>query len=170
MKIVGKRGKIMFKKIFDPIDDIISTLALAVIIVLTVMNVFFRFVLNSPIAWAEEISVGLFIWLVFVGMSSAMKRENHIGVDYFVNKMPRPLKITAIIIRALAIYSALFYVLIYLGSTLTAQAQSKVTPILAISYQYIDIAVPIGGVLTAIHFTRLLIRSLKAELINKGGE
>ncbi|WP_338786211.1 TRAP transporter small permease [Metabacillus sp. FJAT-53654] len=160
----------MIKKIFDPIDDIIATLALAVIISLTVINVFLRFVLNSPVAWAEEISIGLFIWLVFVGMSSAMKRDNHIGVDYFVNKMPRPLKISAIIIRALAIYSALIYVLIYLGSSLTAQAHSKVTPILAISYQYIDIAVPIGGVLTAIHFTRLLIQSLKAELKKEGGE
>ncbi|OAS86005.1 MULTISPECIES: TRAP transporter small permease [Metabacillus] len=160
----------MIKKIFDPIDDIIATLALAVIISLTVINVFLRFVLNSPVAWAEEISVGLFIWLVFVGMSSAMKRDNHIGVDYFVNKMPRPLKISAIIIRALAIYAALIYVLIYLGSSLTAQAHSKVTPILAISYQYIDIAVPIGGVLTAIHFTRLLIQSLKAELKKEGGE
>lgn len=160
----------MIKKIFDPIDDIIATLALAVIISLTVINVFLRFVLNSPVAWAEEISVGLFIWLVFVGMSSAMKRDNHIGVDYFVNKMPRPLKISAIIIRALAIYSALIYVLIYLGSSLTAQAHSKVTPILAISYQYIDIAVPIGGGLTAIHFTRLLIQSLKAELKKEGGE
>ncbi|MBU7592656.1 TRAP transporter small permease [Metabacillus halosaccharovorans] len=160
----------MIKKIFDPIDDIIATLALAVIISLTVINVFLRFVLNSPVAWAEEVSVGLFIWLVFVGMSSAMKRDKHIGVDYFVNKMPRPLKITAIIIRALAIYTALFYVLIYLGSSLTAQAQSKVTPILAISYQYIDIAVPIGAFLTAIHFTRLLIRSLKTELKKEGGE
>lgn len=159
----------MIKKIFDPIDDIISTLALTVIITLTVTNVFLRFVLNSPVAWAEEISVGLFIWLVFVGMSSAMKRDNHIGIDYFVNKMPRPLKIAAIIIRALAIYSALFYVLIYLGSSLTAQAQSKVTPILTISYQYIDIAVPIGGLLTVIHFTRLLIRNLQAELRKEGG-
>lgn len=160
----------MIKKIFDPIDDIISTLALTAIITLTVVNVFLRFVLNSPVAWAEEISVGLFIWLVFIGVSSAMKRDNHIGVDYFVNKMPIPLKIIAIIIRALAIYTALFYVLIYLGFSLTAQAHSKVTPILAISYQFIDIAVPIGGFLTLIHFTRTLIRNIKSELSKGGGE
>ncbi|MGM0876680.1 MAG: TRAP transporter small permease [Bacillota bacterium] len=159
----------MIKKWFNAIDDTISTSALAIIILLTVTNVFCRFVLNSPISWIEEISLALFIWMVFIGISSAMKRDGHIGVDYFVQKMPKPLRIFFIIIRAAAIYYVLFYVMIYLGYDLTSQAESKQTPVLGVSYQLIDIAVPIGGLLTAIHFTRILIRSFLNQPGKEGG-
>ncbi|MBU8908307.1 TRAP transporter small permease [Desertibacillus haloalkaliphilus] len=159
----------MIMKWFNAIDDVIATVALAVIILLTGSNVFFRFVLNNPIAWAEEIAIGLFIWLVFIGISSAMKRDSHVGVDYFVNKMPEPLRITCSIIRAAAIYFVLIYIFIFLGSELTAQATSKVTPVLGISYQFINIAVPLGGLLTAIQFTRVLVRSFKQKPGQEGG-
>lgn len=157
----------MMKKWFDPIDDILSVIALTVISALTIINVIFRFVLNSPIAWAEEVTLGLFVWLVFIGISAAMKRDGHIGVDYFIQKMPRFLRILSKIIGAAAIYFVLIYVFMYLGMELTLQAGSKVTPVLGISYQYIDFAVPLGGFLTAIHFTIKLIRSFQAETDKK---
>jgi TRAP-type transport system small permease protein len=153
----------MLKKWLYSIDDIISVIALSIISVLTILNVIFRFILNNPIVWAEEITLGLFVWLVFIGVSSAMKRDGHIGVDYFIQKMPRFFRILSKIIGAAAIYFVLIYVFMYLGMDLTSKAGSKVTPILGISYQYIDIAIPIGGFLTAIHFTIKLIRSFQAE-------
>jgi TRAP-type transport system small permease protein len=159
----------MIMKWFNAIDDVISSIALSVIILLTGINVFCRFVLNNPITWAEEIAVGLFIWFVFIGVSSAMKRNSHIGVDYFVNKMPKPLRIVCSIIRAAAIYYVLIYVFIFLGYELTSQAVSKVTPVLGLSYQLIDIAVPLGGLLATIHFTRVLIKSFKTQSRQEGG-
>ncbi|WP_077214960.1 TRAP transporter small permease [Bacillus dakarensis] len=153
----------MLKKWLDPIDDALSVVALAAISGLTIVNVICRFVLNSPIGWAEEVSLGLFVWLVFIGISSAMKRGGHIGVDYFIQKMPRPLQLVLTLIGAAAMYFVLIYVFIYLGWQFTAQAGSKITPVLGISYQYIDFAVPLGGLLTAIHFTINLIRSFQKD-------
>jgi TRAP-type C4-dicarboxylate transport system permease small subunit len=162
-------GKIMIKKWINAIDDGVATFALSAIILLTGTNVFSRYVLNKPLPWVEEIAIGLFVWLVFIGISSAMKRDSHIGVDYFVNKMPRSFRILCIVVRAVAIYYVLFYVFVNLGFDFTSQASSKITPILGISYQVIDIAVPIGGLLTAVHFTRTIIRSLQVEFTKEGG-
>ncbi|MFD1780080.1 TRAP transporter small permease [Fredinandcohnia salidurans] len=153
----------MLKKWFNPIDDIISVIAISIISFLTIINVFCRFVLNSPISWAEEITLGCFIWLIFIGISSAMKRDGHIGVDYFIQKMPKAMRNVCTIIGAAAIYFVLIYIFIYLGFELASQASSKVTPVLGISYTYIDLAVPIGGLLTAIHFTIKLIRSFQVD-------
>lgn len=153
----------MFKKWFNPIDDIISVIAISVISFLTIINVICRFVLNSPISWAEEITLGCFIWLVFIGISSAMKRDGHIGVDYFIQKMPKAIRNVCTIIGAAAIYFVLIYIFIFWGFELASQAGSKVTPVLGISYTYIDLAVPIGGFLTAIHFTFKLIRSFQSN-------
>lgn len=159
----------MVKRLFTLIDDGIGTIALIGIILLTGANVFLRYIVNQPITWLEEVAIGLFIWLVFIGISSAMRRNGHIGVDYFVKKMPRPLKLISHIIRAVAIYYVLIYVFIYLGFDLTSQAVNKVTPILGISYSLIDLAVPIGGILTTIHFTKTFIDSFQNDFL-KGGE
>jgi TRAP-type transport system small permease protein len=158
----------MIKKWFDPIDDILSIIALSGVILLTVINVIARFVFESPIGWAEEITLGLFIWLVFIGISSAMKRGGHVGVDYFILKAPRPVRIVLNIIGAASVYFVLIYVFIYLGLDLTAKAAIKITPVLGWSYQYIDIAVPLGGLLTTIHYTINLIRSFQSEFGKEG--
>ncbi|RKL66512.1 C4-dicarboxylate ABC transporter permease [Salipaludibacillus neizhouensis] len=157
----------MIKKWFNAIDDGASTFALFGIIILTGINVFSRYVLNNSLPWIEEIAIGLFVWFVFVGMSSAMKEDKHIGVDFFVKKMPRQIRIIGFIIRAVAIYYVLFYVFIYLGYDL--MKTSKITPILGISYKIINLAVPIGGLLTVIHFTKVLVKSFPIEFGKEGG-
>ncbi|MCM3761618.1 TRAP transporter small permease [Alkalihalobacillus oceani] len=151
------------------LDDGIATIALSAIILLTGTNVFSRYLLNNPLPWVEELTIGLFVWFVYIGISSAMKRNSHVGVDYFVNKMPRPLRIISLFVRAAAIYYVLFYIFIYLGMDFTMQASSKLTPILGISYQTINIAVPIAGLFTAIYFTRSFIRTLQLEFRKEGG-
>lgn len=152
---------------FNRLDDFIATCALTGVLFVTIVSIFYRFILGRPFAWAEEVTLGLFIWLVFVGVSSAMKREGHIGIDYFVERMPLLARRAALIIRAIVIYFVLLYVLVYLGFQLTAQASSKLTPVLGISYQFIDIAVPIGGLLAAYHFSRTLITSFRIEPLKK---
>lgn len=159
----------MISRSINNLDDLLSTIALVGVVGLTGINVIARYVFNHPVPWIEEVALGLFIWLVFIGISSTMKRESHVGVDYFVNMMPRPIRILSEIIRAVAIYYVLLYVFIYLGTTLTLQATNKLTPILGLSYQLIDISVPIGGALTAIHFTKSLIRSFRRDFGKEGG-
>ncbi len=153
----------MIAKWFNPIDDILSVLAIIGISALTIINVFCRFVLNSPISWVEEITLGFFVWLVFIGMSSAMKRGGHIGVDYFIMKLPKVFRNIFNLVGAAAIYFVLIYVFMFLGTELTAQAGMKLTPVLGLSYQYIDFAVPFGGFMTAVHFTVRLIKSFQVE-------
>jgi TRAP-type C4-dicarboxylate transport system permease small subunit len=158
----------MIKKGLREIDDIIATFALAAVILLTGINVLLRYVFSSPIAWTTEIALGLFIWFVFIGISSAMKRDGHIGVDFFVKKLPKKLQVISGFLRAAAIYFVLIYVFIYLGLQLTLMSVGKLTPILGISYQFINAAVPIGGILTAIHFTAKYIASYREGFGREG--
>lgn len=143
------------------IDDLVATMALSGVILLTIVNVISRYAFNSPLPWAQELSIAMFIWFIYIGVSSTMKRDGHVGVDFVILLLPRPLRIVGEIIRAVAIYFALIYVFIYLGARLTAQAQNKITPILGIGYDIIDVAVPLGGVLATIHFTGSLIWKYK---------
>ena len=50
-------------------------------VVVTTLGVFFRYVLNNALPWAEEADRYLFIWLSFVGASITMRHKAHIAVD-----------------------------------------------------------------------------------------
>lgn len=149
-------------------DDILATLCLATVIILTGTNVLTRYIFKAPVAWTMELVLALFIWFVFIGVSSSMKRDGHIGVDFFVKKLPKSLRIISLVIRAVGIYFVLIYVFVYLGTLLSLQSTGKVTPIIGLEYFYIDIAVPLGGIFTTVHFTRSLVRSFQAEVGSKG--
>ncbi|HHY28757.1 MAG TPA: TRAP transporter small permease [Desulfitobacterium dehalogenans] len=45
------------------------------------INVIFRFVLFIPSAWADELARFTFVWLVFLGASTAMYKWEHIDIN-----------------------------------------------------------------------------------------
>ena len=53
--------------------------------VVTFANVVARFVFNSNILWALELTVFMFAWLVLLGASYAVKKSSHLGVDAIIN-------------------------------------------------------------------------------------
>jgi TRAP-type C4-dicarboxylate transport system permease small subunit len=65
---------------------------LAVMAVLVFGNVVLRYVFNSGITWSEEMARFLFIWLILIGSISALKDNQHLGVDMLVKRLPRTLK------------------------------------------------------------------------------
>ncbi|GAA4702735.1 TRAP transporter small permease [Brevibacillus fulvus] len=154
----------MLKRWLYSLDDAVAGIACAGVILLTFINVVARFIFNHPIGWAEEVTLGLFIWMVFIGMSSSIKDNGHIGVDYFVRKLPKPAARFMRGLKVVILYAVLLGIFVVFGYQLTEQAGSKITPVLGISYQYIDVAVPLGGILATIHYTI----SLFAAKLKKG--
>ena len=141
------------KNFLKNIDSHVAVIALSGIILLTGTNVIFRYVFSKPIPWTEEVTLLLFVWLIFLGMATAMKSDTHIGVDYFVEKLSGKARIVAELFRIIVMYIGIVYVLIFLAIIFMSNVTGKVTPILGISYQVINISVVIGAVLTFIHFT-----------------
>lgn len=154
------------KKWFLNLDHLFSSLALVLIVLVTVVGVFMRFVVGEPLKWTEEMSLALFVWLTFWGASAVNRQDGHVGIDYFVLKLPVKLQVVALLIRELVVLAIIGTVFIYYGSLLMMQAGDKITPVLGISYVYIDLAVVLSGVFSAIH---VLIR-LKKKLTAKIGE
>ena len=83
----------MLKKICVNIEEIIAGIALCIMSVATVFNVFCRLVLSKSYPWAEEISYFCFAWLIFVGASAVYKRYQHSSIDILVRVFPEKLKV-----------------------------------------------------------------------------
>ena len=101
-------------RIVDDIEETFIAICLGLMTVITFANVIARYLFNSNILWALELTVFLFAWLVLIGASYAVKKHVHIGVDVVINlASPGKRKLLAI----LAVTSCLaFSILLLIGS------------------------------------------------------
>lgn len=73
------------KSFVDRIEETLIALLLGLMTVLTFANVLARYLFNSNIFYALELTVFMFAWLVLLGASYAVKKNAHLGVDAVVN-------------------------------------------------------------------------------------
>ena len=67
----------------------ISIITASVVMVLvTLAQVIFRYVLAAPLPWSEELARYCFVWIVFLGGAVGLSRGTHLGVDLLVNAFP----------------------------------------------------------------------------------
>lgn len=69
----------------DALEETVIAVLLGLMTVLTFANVVARYVFNSNILWALELTVFMFAWLVLLGASYAVKKGAHLGVDALLN-------------------------------------------------------------------------------------
>ena len=78
----------MISTVVNRLEEGIIALLLAAMTSLTFVNVIMRYVFNSGLTWALEITEFLFAWLILFGMSYGVKVGSHIGVDALVRLFP----------------------------------------------------------------------------------
>jgi TRAP-type C4-dicarboxylate transport system permease small subunit len=116
-------------------------------------NVVLRYLFNSGLTWAEELSRFLFVWLVFLGAIGAMKDNSHLGFTSLVQKLPNTLKKIVFVISNVIVLFCIWVV--FQGSVemtmMTTQTLSPATG-LPLSYMYgIGVIMGIGMFATVFH-------------------
>jgi len=127
-------------------------------VTVTTLGVFFRYVLNNALPWAEEADRYLFIWLAFVGASITMRHKAHIAVDLLLRYVSPAWH------HRLALM-AQGCVLVFLGVVfwaslpvieLTSETRATATDI---PMSWVYIAAPVGCILIGVETLRLVART-----------
>ena len=101
-------------KITDYAEETLIASFLGLMTLLTFANVVVRYVFNSNILWALELTVFMFAWMVLVGASYGVKKHFHIGVDVIINIAPKGFKK---VFALLAVGCCLFFsIALFIGS------------------------------------------------------
>ena len=103
-------------KILDRLEEWIISLMLLAMTGLTFLQVVMRYVFNSGMTWALELTTVFFAIMIFVGVSYGVRVGSHIGVDALV-KLMSPAKRKAVSILAVVLS------LVYVGFVLTGSMQ-----------------------------------------------
>lgn len=96
------------------VEEGLIALILAVMAILTFVQVVLRYGFNTGFIWALEANFYLFSWLVMIGISYCVRVRAHIGVDAAVRLLtPRWRRLVGILVLLLALF---YTVLMIYGS------------------------------------------------------
>lgn len=147
-----KENKLLQK--FLNVDMLIAVSCLAVLIVVTLINVISRRFLNHPFTWQEEVQLWLIVWAVCYGGSAAFRSGSHVAIEMLVELLPKKAQrileylvyFIAVAVMGYLLYTSCLYVL-QLATT------NRVSNILKIPTAFIYSALPISLVLMIINLT-----------------
>ncbi len=143
---------------YEGITNSTAVILFSAMVAVTTLGVFFRYVLNSALPWAEEADRYLFIWLSFVGASITMRRKGHIAVDLLLRYVPPAWRHRLALLAHACVLT--FLGLVFWASLpvleLTQQTRATATDI---PMSWVYIAAPIGCVLIGIETLRLAART-----------
>jgi TRAP-type C4-dicarboxylate transport system permease small subunit len=73
----------------ESVELIISKTLMVLMVASVTLQIFFRYVLNNPLPWPEELCGFLIIWLTFLIADVLYKRESHNSVDFITRKLSK---------------------------------------------------------------------------------
>ncbi len=152
----------MVKKIFDNFEEILGSVILLVMAVITFANVVTRYFIFYALAFTEEVTINLFVWLVMLGTAIAFKKGANLSMTFLYDKLPR----TG---RKFCFYTAagmslvFFALLAYLGyvQVMDEIDLSVTSPSLAIPVYYYTIALPVFSALIFIRILQATMETLR---------
>ena len=133
------------RKILANLDMVFAGIALVVLIVVTFGGVIFRYLLDSPIIWAEEVQLWCFLWVTFLGSGAAFRYGSHVAIEIVYELLPKAAKKILDIIIYVIVMGILIYLLILGGDLLALMVK--------IPMWFINGIIPVGCILMMVSYT-----------------
>lgn len=149
-----------FWRIYEGVVNAAAVTLFSAMVLITAAGVFFRYVLNNALPWAEEADRYLFIWLTFVGASVTMRYKAHIAVDLLLRYSSPAWRHRLSLIAQACVLVFLGIVFWASGPVLEITSETRATATdIPISWVYL--AAPTGCILIAIETLRLMARTVR---------
>jgi TRAP-type C4-dicarboxylate transport system permease small subunit len=125
---------------------------LGLMAVLVGVQVAGRFLLGYSIAWSDELTRFLLVWISFLGVSVAARRGAHPGIETLVRALPPPLARLAG--RLALLLSLAFLGLVCVsGGELVTHTWAQRSPSLGLRMSWPYLAVPLSALLVLLHWS-----------------
>ena len=124
---------------------------LAVTVALVILQVFFRYVLNSSLSWSEEAARYLFIWSAVLGFSSSVHARRLFSFDMVARRLDARGRAVCTVLFVIAA-AGFLWALVVSGGALVAGTVTQSSPAMNLPMAVPYAALPVGGLLIALHF------------------
>ena len=118
--------------------------------IIIALQVFYRYILNDPLSWTEEIARYLMIWICFLGSAMALKYGEHISVSFIQERFaPRIRQAVGFCIGMTVL--AFFVLATWEGIVITIQVSEQQAPATWISMAWAYSCIPVGFFIMMFH-------------------
>ena len=140
-------------KALDYFEEYFLATTLLFMLILTFAEVLSRYALHLSLAFAEEITINLFVWSVMVGAATAAKQNHHIGFTLISDMLPPYLRRWLMLFVAVVSVSLLALIAYYGILMVASQMQyGQMTPALEMPEWIMGLSIPVGAVLCLLRF------------------
>lgn len=154
----------------EHLEEYMVVILTSIMTILLFLQVLFRFVLNLPLAWVEEISLYSMVWLCYFGCSLAIKKREHLKMEIITNFLrPKAKKVFDLI--SLVLFFAFAVFVLYHVTLLTADIlqRGQFTAVLEIPKWIPYAGVPVAFLLMLIRMIQDFVRTI-SEMKELGQE
>jgi TRAP-type C4-dicarboxylate transport system permease small subunit len=140
----------VLERIFDVIEQGLGVVFLLIMFASVLIQIFFRYVLRTPLTWTEEAARYSFIWTVLLGAAFAVRKKEHVVMDVLVKRFPIYLQryisiaLNVIILISLIYLWPVSWKFFYFMKNVSA-------PTLNISWGFLFFSAPLSIALMTIH-------------------
>ncbi|WP_164667205.1 TRAP transporter small permease [Virgibacillus doumboii] len=160
----------LLKFLNEHIEEVILVILLSIMVVSTFSQIIMRQIFNNSLSWSSELSRYAFIWLVFIGVSYATKKQKHLNIDVMVGNLSgRKKDLISIISNTIFIVFCIIVIFYGGNSTIEIFNSSQVSPAMQIPQGIVYLALPVGFGLTLIRLVQNIIsdfNSLQESKLN----
>ncbi|MBB4300988.1 TRAP-type C4-dicarboxylate transport system permease small subunit [Rhodobium orientis] len=152
----------VFSKVLDASERVLAAvciLSFAAMFVLGIATVVFRFIIESSLAFPDELIRYLFVWMIFLGSAVAFRRNMHAAIGIVVAHLPALAKRIALLV-ATAASGIFFAVIFWAGVKLTMRVVPQISPALEVSMAWVYGAIPVGMAFLIVYAVELFARQL----------
>lgn len=148
--------------VFDRGAMVCSAIGLALMVVVVGIQVFCRYVLNHPLTWTEELATYLFGFVIFIGATVSVKRDEAPALRVVIERLPAAAGATVSAVSevfALAISLAIFWN----GILATKAMMTAATPAMQIPSGIPIAVLPIAGLGLSLHYAARITTTLNGR-------
>ncbi|UCE52737.1 MAG: TRAP transporter small permease [Desulfobacterales bacterium] len=128
----------------------LSGFLIAAMTILVFLQVVFRYLLDAPLDWSEEMASFAFVWMALLGASVGLRNDEHPRLDIFYQIFPHWVKkLSGFLINVAILF--MLVVLFIFGLKLAIVMQMQRTAALGYSVSYVYAVLPISAVVMFIH-------------------
>lgn len=150
-----------FDEVLFRVIEAATGILLVVMFIVIMAGVIFRYTLDRPLPWTEELAKYVTFYMVLIGSAAAIREKRHPSLTFIVRKFPLHFnRIWNFLVDTLV-----FFVLIIVfieGYRMAADERTWMTPVLRMSFFWVYLALPIGAFLMIVQIAAKYIFDRKA--------
>ncbi len=149
-------------KFFNKLEEWIGGALFLVIFGILVAQILFRQAFQSPLIWSEELAKLLFVYVGMLGISVAIRKQEHVYIDFLTNLMPASVKkVTNSFVQLVIFLGIIFF--IHFGIKTFLDASFPIDALGGISEKWIYASLPLISILMLVRFFQAQADNFKED-------